>query len=104
MITWQTALAAFVAVCVGFSSVCAAGGWLIKIIKGVKKPSDDVHAKLDSDNRRIKELERQYAFMLKAIPLLLQDDLVILSHLRTDNNTGEMAEQEKKIQSFLINR
>ena len=97
-------VAGFLAVCVGFSSICAAGVWVIKIVKGLKKPSMDVNEKLDNDNKRIKALEEQSAFILKAISLLLQDDLVILNHLRTTNNTGEMAEQEKKVQDFLIKR
>lgn len=61
-----------------------------------------VDEKLDSDNRRIKDLEEQNKFIYKAISLLLQDDLAILEHLRTDNNTGKMAEQEQKVQQFLI--
>jgi len=97
-------LTGFVAVCVSFSSVCVAGGWVLKIIKGLRKPSIDVNEKLDNDNKRIKALEDQSAFILKAISLLLQDDMVILNHLRTTNNTGEMAEQEKKVQEFLIKR
>ena len=104
MATWQAIITGFVAVCVGFSSVCVAGGWVLKIIKGIKKPSEDVNTKLDSDNKRIKALEEQSAFILKAISLLLQDDLVILNHLRTTNNTGEMAEQERKVQDFLVKR
>ena len=103
-VTWQIAVAGFLAVCVGFSSICAAGAWLIKIIHGVKKPSEDIKTKLDNDNKRIKAHEEQSAFIRKAISLLLQDDLVILNHLRTTNNTGEMAEQEKKVQDFLIKR
>ena len=63
-----------------------------------------VDSKLDSDNRRIKDLEEQQKFLYKAISLLLQDDLAILEHLRTDNNTGKMAEQEQKVQQFLIER
>lgn len=63
-----------------------------------------VDEKLDSDNRRIKDLEEQNKFIYKAISLLLQDDLAILEHLRTDNNTGKMAEQEQKVQQFLIER
>lgn len=92
------------ALCAGFTVVCVAVGWLIKIIKALKKPSDDVHAKLDNDNKRIKTLEDQNGFILKAISLLLQDDMVILNHLRTTNCTGEMKEQEEKVQQFLINR
>ena len=101
---WQMIITGFVAVCVSFSSVCVAGGWVLKIIKGLRKPSIDVNEKLDNDNKRIKALEDQSAFILKAISLLLQDDMVILNHLRTTNNTGEMAEQEKKVQEFLIKR
>ena len=87
-----------------FTAACVAGGWLIKIIKGLKKPSDDINTKLKNDNNRIKDLETQFRFVLKAISLLLQDDLVILNHLRTDNNTGEMSKQEQKVQAFLIER
>ena len=103
-VTWQIVVAGFLAICVGFSSICVAGAWLIKIVKGIKKPSEDINTKLDNDNKRIKALEEQSAFILKAISLLLQDDLVILNHLRTTNNTGEMAEQEKKVQDFLVKR
>lgn len=63
-----------------------------------------VDKKLDADNRRIKDLEDQNKFMYKAISLLLQDDLAILEHLRTNNSTGKMAEQEQKVQDFLIQR
>ena len=63
-----------------------------------------VDEKLDKDNRRLNALEEQTKFLYKAISLLLQDDLAILEHLRTDNNTGKMAEQEQKVQEFLIER
>lgn len=70
----------------------------------LKEEFDSVDKKLDSDNRRIKDLEDQNKFIYKAISLLLQDDLAILEHLRTDNATGKMAEQEQKVQDFLIQR
>lgn len=74
------------------------------ITEMLKDEFKSVDAKLDSDNRRIKDLEEQNKFIYKAISLLLQDDLAILEHLRTDNNTGKMAEQEQKVQQFLIER
>ena len=103
-VTWQIIITGFLAICVGFSSICAAGAWAIKIVKGIKQPNVDINTKLDNDSKRIKTLEEQQAFILKAISLLLQDDLAILEHLRTDNNTGKMAEQEQKVQEFLISR
>lgn len=71
------------------------------IVEMLKDQFKEVDRKLDNDNKRIKELEGHLAFILKAISLLLQDDVAILEHLRTDNNTGKMAEQEEKVLDFL---
>ena len=87
--------------CAGFTCICVAAGWLIKIVKAAKKPSDDMRQMLENDNKRLRTLEDSVAFMAKAISLLLQDDLAILNHLRTTNNTGEMAKQEEKVHEFL---
>ena len=74
------------------------------LLEMLKDQFKDVDKKLDNDNKRIGELEKQLGFILKAISLLLQDDLAILEHLRTNNSTGKMAEQEQKVQEFLIER
>lgn len=74
------------------------------ITEMLKDQFKDVGTKLDSDNKRIKEIEKQMSFLYKAISLLLQDDIAILEHLRTNNATGKMAEQEQKVQDFLIER
>ena len=71
------------------------------LIEMLKDQFKDVEKKLENDNKRIKELEEQLGFILRAISLLLQDDVAILEHLRTSNNTGKMAEQEKAVVSFL---
>ncbi|MBP5706731.1 MAG: hypothetical protein J6W76_05565 [Spirochaetales bacterium] len=74
------------------------------LLEMLKESFKEVDQKLDNDNKRINNLEKQLGFILKAISLLLQDDLAILEHLRTDNNTGKMAEQEQKVKNFLIER
>lgn len=74
------------------------------ITEMLKDQFRSVDAKLDKDNRRLNDLEEQQKFMYKAISLLLQDDLAILEHLRTDNATGKMAKQEQKVQEFLTER
>lgn len=74
------------------------------ITEMLKDQFESVDKKLDSDNKRIKALEESNQFLYKAISLLLQDDLAILEHLRTNNSTGKMAEQEKLVQEFLIKR
>ena len=100
-ISWQQLCAYFVAGCVAFTSVCVAVGWLIKIIRAAKKPSDDMKEMLKNDDKRLKDLEKTVAFLAKAISLLLQDDLEILRHLQTTNNTGAMKAQEDKVTEFL---
>lgn len=96
-------VAAFVAFIVAFYGGCK---YLKKELKDaitemLKDQFSSVDAKLDKDNRRLNDLEEQQKFLYKAISLLLQDDLAILEHLRTDNATGKMAKQEQKVQEFL---
>ena len=71
------------------------------IVEMLKEQFKDIDTKFANDNKRIADLEKQIGFLMKAISLLLQDDLAILEHLRTSNNTGKMAEQETKVHKFL---
>lgn len=86
-----------------FTALCVAGGWLIKIVRGIKQPSVNVMKMLDSDNKRIKRLEEQMDYNSKSIKLLMRSELAILGHLSTNNNTGEIAKVERDIQEFLVN-
>ena len=110
-ITWQSAMLGFLAICGGFSTICVAGGWLIKIIKGIRKPSDDTKKrldaqdqKLDNDNKRLKLLEESVSELLKVQPMILRSEYVILQHMRTNNSTGDIAKQEEAINEYLFNR
>lgn len=86
-----------------FTALCVAGGWLIKIIKSLKKPADDVNTKLARDFEKINKLESQQEYNGKAIKLLMRGELAILGHLSTENNIGDMAKVEADIQEFLLN-
>ena len=75
----------------------------------LKDEFKSVDEKLDNDNKRIKDLEDANKFMYKAISLLLQDDLAILEHLRTNNSTGKMAkewaqQEEQRLHSDIHSR
>ena len=71
------------------------------ILTMLKEQFDSIDDKFENDDERIKKLEDQSLFIFKAISLLLEDDLAILEHLRTSNNTGKMAEQEDEVHKFL---
>lgn len=93
----------FMAALALFTALCVASGWLIKIIKGVKKPTADINGKLDNDNKRIKYLEDKDKYNAEAIKLLMRSELAILGHLSTNNNSGDMKKVENDIRDFLLN-
>ena len=71
------------------------------ILSMLKEQFDSIDDKFENDGDRIKKLEDQSLFLFKAISLLLEDDIAILEHLRTNNATGKMAKQEDEIHKFL---
>lgn len=75
-----------------------------KIIKEIRKPSDDLKSKvetherlLDSDNRRLNEVEQSNK-------LILQSLLVIVNHEISGNGIEAMKKQRDELQEFLVNR
>lgn len=110
-ITWQALLGWFLAACGAFTAVCVAAGWLIKIVKALKKPSDDVKERLkkhdellDNDNKRIKKVEDDLDYIKKTQTQTLQCLLVILDELKKNNDVdGKISEQKDEMQSFLLN-
>lgn len=107
---WESITVGQIAIFVAFVGALYGGVKYLKkemkeaISKMLREEFEDIDDKLDKDNKRIKDLEDANKFMYKAISLLLQDDIAILEHLRTNNATGKMAEQEQKVQAFLIER
>ena len=100
-ITYEKAMA-FMAF---FTACCVAGGWLFKIIKGLKKPSEDVHAKLDRDNRRLNALEEKMSDLDKTQPLILRTLYVICEELKQGNDTkGRISKQQDEINKYLFER
>lgn len=94
----------WLAVCGGFTTVCVAGGWLLKIVKGIKKPADDVNLKLKNDKQRLDEHDELLKDLMQTQPIILRSLYVILQHMRTHNSTGEIAKQEEAINEYLFNR
>lgn len=86
----------------GFTACCVAGGWLIKIVRAVKKPSEDMKNKIESEEDKLEEAEEDLNYLKNATALLLRSNFVILGHLMTNNNTGEMNKIYKEMRDFVI--
>ena len=67
----------------------------------LKDKFDSIDKNFEDDEKRLEALEKNSAFLFKAISLLLEDDIAILEHLRTNNNTGKMEQQEAVVHKFL---
>ena len=111
-ISWQALLGYFLAACAGFTAVCVAIGHLIKVVKLVKKPGDEVKDRLkkhdellDNDNKRIKKMEDDIDDIKKAQVETLKALRVILDELSRNNDVdGKIDKAKTELDEFLINR
>lgn len=100
-ITYEKAMA-FMAF---FTACCVAGGWLFKIINGMRKPKKDMDDKLASDNERIKSLEAKMNNLDKTQPLILRTLYVICEELKQGNDAnGRISKQQEEINQYLFER
>lgn len=82
-----------------------AGLWTLwKIVKEIRKPNDDLKAKierhdkfLDNDNKRLKEIESSDQMMLRSL-------LAIINHEITGNGITTMKQIRDELQEFLIKK
>ena len=59
---------------------------------------------LDKDNTRINALYDMMKQTNEAFNISIKNDLVILKHLESNNNTGEMRKTISELQDWLIDR
>lgn len=88
----------------GFCGLIAALWGVWKIIKEIKKPSEDLVAKvnlhdelLKKDNERLKEVETSNKMILQCL-------LIIINHDITGNGIEKMKETRDELQEYLINK
>ena len=88
----------------GFCALVTSIWGIWKIVKEIKKPSDDLKKKvdnhdalLDKDNERLIEIEDSNRMILQCL-------LVIINHEITGNGIEKMKESRDELQEFLINK
>lgn len=88
----------------GFCALITALWGIWKIVKEIKKPGDDLVAKvnlhetlLKKDNERLKDMETSNKMILQCL-------LIIINHDITGNGIEEMKETRDKLQEYLINK
>ena len=98
----------FLKLCAGFSCVGLAMSYLLKTIRSLKKPVDDINKKFKSyddyftrDMKRMDDLEKSIEDNAKCNRLLLEAVYSMLGHFEDGNNTNMLREEKKKIENFL---
>lgn len=100
-----------VAICAGFSAICVAVGWVIKIVKAAKAPTKALESRvaelersikshddyLANDKRRIAAIEEGNRVTQRAI-------LALLSHGIDGNDIDGLKAAKSELQLYLIER
>lgn len=104
VLNWQLVLT----VCAGFVCIVTALEKVQEIYKKSKQPVEDVSEKLKRDYDRINALEAEnkavkadVEYIANAVSVLMQCDLVMLGHMKTNNNTGQIIKMESDLQDFM---
>ena len=103
--------AVVISVCALISAIGGAIAYLNKLFKAINQPYQETKERLnkidlylDNDNKRIQELQSMVKQNTQAFNMSIRNDLVILRHLESNNNTGEMEKTIKDLEDWLIDR
>lgn len=85
-----------------FTALCIAGGWLIKIIRGVKKPADDINNKVKEHDEEIDKVDDTLEYLVTANNLVIRTLFTVLGELAVNNDkNGNCKKAQNEIQNFL---
>ena len=97
--------------CAGIITIGGAGAIIVGLYKWAKKPDDDRDDRLkrhdemlDSDNKRLKELEREQAEMKEAQQVLMKSLLALMTHSIDGDHVEELRIARDEMQNYLIRR
>ena len=95
-------------ICAVISCVGLALGYLLKAVKALRSPADNMTKKLKrhdelfaNDKARLDNLEHMVADMRECMMLLLESEMATLGHLEDGNHTKMLMEKKEKIAKYL---
>lgn len=88
----------------GFLGFVAAIWSAWKIVKEIKKPSDDLRSDVDRHEELLKKDAKRMKEVEESNKMILQCLLVIINHDITGNGIDKMKAARDELQEYLINR
>lgn len=77
---------------------------VVKIVKEIRKPQDDLRKQVQENTKQIKDDEVRIHLIEEKDRLILQSLLVIINHDITGNGIEQLKDARNDIQEFLINK
>ena len=101
----------FQVACAGIITIGGAGAVIVGLYKWAKKPDNDRDDRLkkheellDSDDKRLKELEKEQAEMKEAQSVLMKSILALMSHAIDGNHLEELEKARNDMHEYLLRR
>lgn len=88
----------------GFCSLIAAIWGVWKIVKELKKPSDDMKAMVAKHEEKLFSEGKRLTGVEESNKMILQCLLVLIDHNLTNNGVDKMKEMRNKLRNFLIEK
>lgn len=95
-------------ICVSISSVGLAFGYVLKAIKALRNPADNMTKRierhdelLENDKARLDNFEHTISDMRECMILLLESEMAMLEHLEDGNHTHMLKEKKDNIARYL---
>ena len=91
-------------ICAVIVAIGGAVTYVKKAITVALTPHKDVKERLDRDYRRLNQHDKQLEELQKDMKQSLLSTSVMLGHMESGNNTGEIAERHRELEKYLINK
>lgn len=90
--------------CAFVVAIGGAGVYIRRMVDSATHPLRDINKKLDTDKRRLDEHDEQIRSLKSDMKEIMLSQNVMLSHMVTNNNTGELKKRQDELSEYLIRR
>lgn len=97
----------YIASCIGVIGTAVKVLWSAK--QALAKPLDEINKKLiehdkylENDNKRLEDITKAVDDLTDAINILIKSHQTVLDHLEEGNHTGEIKEEKKHLNDWLV--
>ena len=104
MATAMSVLSLIVAIGAAVKVLYSAKKWLEKPLDEINKKLKEHEEYLENDKKRLEEISKSLDALTDAINILIKSHQTVLDHLEEGNHTGEIREEKKHLNDWLVDK